>query len=223
MRKNKLRRAGLDLYLDSMRTNEQLVRFLVEYGYANDRVAEAMLKYPREIFLPEYQKKNAYYDIPLLIGEEQTCSAPSMVAIMLSLLNIAYGMKILEIGTGSGWQTALLSELVGPSGRVVSVELINRFSDNVLRNLNKLKISNVKLIVGDGKQGYAKLAPYDRIIVSAAAKQVQPAWRKQLKENGIIILPIGESQYSQHLCKGIKKDGEIKLNKIMPVAFVNLM
>lgn len=223
MKTSRLHRAGSVQYSDNMRTNSELIDYLEKFGYVTDEIAQAMLKYPREIFLPEYQKKNAYYDLPLLIGEEQTCSAPSMVGMMLSLLNIKKGMRVLEIGTGSGWQTALLCELVGDNGLVVSIELMKTFTDNVKRIFSKLDIQNAELVNGDGKLGYSKCAPYDRILVSAAAKTVHTAWKEQLKDGGVIILPLGQTQYSQYLYKGTKIKNDIALERIMPVAFVNLL
>lgn len=189
-------------------------------GIAAPEVAAAMLKYPRELFLPLEEIQNAYYDLPVPIGEGQTCSAPSMVATMLSLLGLKKGHTVLEIGTGCAWQTALISELVGKEGRVVSIDKIKKFSDCAKDLLDKLNIKNIELINADGKNGYDKHAPYDRIIVSAACDKVYPAWEKQLRDGGIIILPMGDM--FQWLFKGIKKNGNIELMRLMPVQFVKL-
>lgn len=189
-------------------------------GIAAHEVAAAMLKYPRGIFLPQSEAQNAYYDLPLPIGEEQTCSAPSMVATMLSLLGLKKGHKVLEIGTGCAWQTALISEIVGEEGRVVSIDKIRKFSDSAKDLFGKLNIKNTEFINADGKEGYDKHAPYDRIIVSAACDKVYPAWEKQLREGGIIILPMGDM--FQWLFKGIKKSGSVELMRLMPVQFVKI-
>ncbi|MGC9057753.1 MAG: protein-L-isoaspartate O-methyltransferase, partial [Candidatus Micrarchaeia archaeon] len=197
--------------------NESLVDYLKHMGYVNDKVAEGMLKYPRELFLPNEQRKYAYADLPLLIGKEQTCSAPSMVGMMLSLADIREGMNILEIGTGSAWQTAIISHIVGNDGRVVSVDIIEQFIESARRRFTELGIKNTIFLHCDGKLGAPQFAPYDRIIVSASSQNIYAPWKEQLKEGGIIILPMGPL-FWQYLYKGTKKNGEIYLEQLMPVA-----
>ncbi len=204
-----------------MRTNEDIIEYLRASGYATSEIINAMRKYPRGLFLPSYQKENAYFDLPLPIGDGQTCSAPSMVATVLSFANIAKGQHILEIGTGSAWQTALISELVGGNGSVVSIDLNDKFTSEAEAKFAALGITNVRFAVGDGKRGWHESAPYDRIIVSAACDRIFDEWVQQLKEGGIIIVPIGD--VIQHLYRGIKKNGKIELTQMMAVQFVKLM
>ncbi|MCX8200374.1 MAG: protein-L-isoaspartate(D-aspartate) O-methyltransferase [Candidatus Micrarchaeota archaeon] len=204
-----------------MRTNEELVRELLQIGVAAPEVAAAMLKYPREKFLPQEEAASAYYDLPVPIGNGQTCSAPSMVATMLSLLSPRKGDNVLEIGTGCAWQTALISDLVGEDGHVVSVERLAEFSKQAAERFSSLGIKNTKFITGDGKLGYAAEAPYDRIIVGAACDKVYPAWETQMRDGGIIILPMGD--IFQWLFKGVKRNGHVEATRLMPVQFVKLI
>ena len=133
----------------------------------------------------------AYDDEPIPIGLEQTMSAPHMVAIMSEALDVRPGMRILEIGTGSGYQAAVLSRLVGPSGRIVTVERIPTLADNARRALRDLRIGNVDVNVSDGSLGFSVAAPYDRIIVTASAPDVPPPLLEQLAPDGILLVPVG--------------------------------
>ncbi|MHA1860591.1 MAG: protein-L-isoaspartate O-methyltransferase [Candidatus Asgardarchaeia archaeon] len=192
---------------------------LVDLGYADERIARAMLKVRREDFLPPSQKEYAIYDLPLPIGFSQTTSAPSVIAFMLGLLDVREGMKVLEVGVGCGWQTALLSELVGSRGKVIGVDIIKAFVVDVQEKLKNRP--NVKVVYGDGRFGYSEEAPYDRIIVSAAADRVYPAWKEQLKEGGRLVFPLGS--VSQKLILMVKeKDGLIK-REVLDVKFVPLL
>ncbi len=172
-------------------------------------IIEAFIEVPREIFVDEAYKEEAYEDYPLPIGYGQTISQPTTVAIMTQLLQPKKGNKVLEIGTGSGWQAAILGKIVYP-GKVYSVEIVPGLVEKAKRNLMKAGIKNVKVILGDGSIGLEKYAPYDRIIVTAASPKINDAWIAQLKEKGILVVPVGE-RYVQKMIRVKKtKKGIIK-------------
>lgn len=163
-------------------------------GVANQRVLAAMERVPRHEFAPERYRDQAYEDHPLPIGEEQTISQPYIVALMLESLALAPTDRVLEIGTGSGYVTALLAEL---AAQVISMERHASLADSARGLLALLGYSNVRVVTGDGTRGYAEAAPYDGIIVSAAAPQLPPALLQQLAEGGRMIIPVGTSDAQQ--------------------------
>src|ERR1700693_5053751 len=163
-------------------------------GIRDERVLDAMLRVPRHQFAPERYRDQAYEDHPLPIGEGQTISQPYIVARMLDALAIKPRSKVLEVGTGSGYLTALLAEL---AAQVVSVERHAALADTARELLGRLGYTNVRVIVGDGSQGFAEAARYDAIIVSAAAAEVPPALVEQLAEGGRMIIPVGPADSQQ--------------------------
>jgi protein-L-isoaspartate(D-aspartate) O-methyltransferase len=163
-------------------------------GVGDEHVLDAMLRVPRHEFAPERYRDQAYEDHPLPIGEGQTISQPYIVARMLEALAIKPTNKVLEVGTGSGYLTALLAEL---SAQVVSVERHAALADAARELLARLGYTNVRVIVGDGSKGVAEAAPYDAIIVSAAAAEVPPALLEQLAEGGRMIIPVGSADSQQ--------------------------
>jgi len=199
--------------------NRLMVDNLLEKGYADSKVASAMLKMPREFFLPESARKYAYEDHPLPIGENQTISAPSIVAYMTMLLEIKQGDKVLEIGTGSGWQAALLCAL---GANVFSIERLEHLAENARANLEKNNLKEVKVIVGDGTLGYEEEAPYDKIIITAATPQIPQPLVCQLKEGGRIVAPVGV-RFHQDLLLGKKINGELITENALAVIFVPLI
>lgn len=177
-------------------SNEALTEALIKDGYLKTpAVIKAFKKNDRKNFVPEEHQKEAYGNYPLAIGQGQTISQPLTVAFMLELLDVKEGNKILEIGTGSGWQTGLLSELVGVGGKVVSIERLEELAKLAENNLAKygLKERSIKLLVSDGSKGYPSEAPFDRIISAAAADKIPEAWKDQLKVHGKIVAPLKES------------------------------
>ncbi len=160
----------------------------------DERVLDAMARVPRHEFAPESYRDQAYEDHPLPIGEGQTISQPYIVALMLEALSLAPADRVLEVGTGSGYVTALLAEIVA---KVFSVERHAALADAARDLLARLGYTNVKVIVGDGSQGFPQAAPYDAIIVSAAAPEVPPALVSQLAEGGRMILPVGTANSQQ--------------------------
>ena len=180
-----------------------LISDLIKNGYLkSDNIKSALFKVPRWEFLPAELKQFSTIDEPIPIGYGQTMSAPHMVALMLELLDIREGQDILEIGTGSGWNAALIAELVGPKGSVTTIEYVKELHDRAKKNLDEY--FNVECILGDGKKGYGQNAPYDRIIVTCAAQDIPETLNSQLRDGGIIVIPLG-SQLMQELVKGTKK------------------
>jgi len=188
---------------------KRLIKGLEIYIF-EEKVREAMLHVPRHKFVPEYQQKEAYIDAPLEIGYGQTISAPHMVAIMCELLELSEGHKVLEIGAGSGYNAAVMGELVGKSGHVYTVERIEPLVHLARRNLKETGYNNITVILEDGSMGYSKYAPYDRIVVTCAAPCIPEPLLEQLKLGGIMVIPVG--RYSQELIR-IKKDSEGNIHK----------
>jgi protein-L-isoaspartate(D-aspartate) O-methyltransferase len=164
-------------------------------GIADERVLQAVLRLPRHEFVPEAYRSQAYEDHPLPIGEGQTISQPYIVAIMLEALALQPTDTVLEVGTGSGYATALLAEL---TARVVAVERSPALAASAMQTLSRLGYNDVKVVVGDGSQGFAAAAPYDAILVSAATAAVPQALLSQLREDGgRMIIPVGPAESQQ--------------------------
>ncbi len=201
---------------------KEVIERLIKEGYIkSDRVIKALLKVPREEFVPEHLKKYAYVDTPLEIGYGQTISAIHMVGLMCELLDLKPGMKVLEVGTGSGYHAAVVAEIVGKDGLVVSIERIPELAERAKKTLKKLGYDNVIVVVGDGTLGYPELAPYDRIYVTAAGPKIPKPLIEQLKNGGKLVMPIGK--YFQELIVAEKIGDEIKIKKYGPVSFVPLI
>lgn len=161
----------------------------------DEKVESALQNIPRHEFVPESELEYAYDNEPLPIMKNQTISQPGVVTRMTEWLDIKNGQNILEIGTGSGWQSAILSYLVG-SGTIYSIERHPELVKFAQENLKKLKIDNVHVILGDGTLGYSQASPYDRIIITAACTEIPLPLLDQLSENGLIIAPVGGSSQS---------------------------
>lgn len=197
----------------------RLINLLAAYGIKQP-VINAFEVIPRELFVPKDFVQSAYEDRALPIGEGQTISQPSLVGTMLQALELRGMEKVLEIGTGSGFQAALLARL---AARVYTIERIPALAKNAVARLKKLKIANVKIVIGDGTLGLARYAPYDAIIVTAAFKTVPPPLSRQLVEGGRLIMPLGERE-EQEVVLYKKIAGKLVLvRKIAPVRFVPLI
>lgn len=200
---------------------EQLVKKYIIPRIKNNRIIEVFRKIPRHKFVSSDQHHLAYQDIALPIGEGQTTSEPSVIALMLEQLNLTGSEKVLEIGTGSGYQTALLAEL---AKEVISIEIYESLADPARNILKELNYKNVNVIVGDGTKGFPSKAPYGAIVVAAAGREIPAPLEEQLDINGRIIIPIRADDLSQKLLKGIKnKQDEIVYKQLVPVAFVSLV
>lgn len=201
---------------------KELVNKLKKQGYIKSKeIEKAFLETPREYFVNLESKKEAYIDTPLSIGNNQTISAPHMVAIMCENLDIKKDQKILEIGTGSGYHSAVVSKLVGKNGIVYSIERINVLVDFAKKNIEKANIKNVKVLKGDGSEGLKKYAPYDRIYVTCASPKIPLPLIEQLNNYGKLLIPVGG-----HICdlKLIEKfDDKFCEKSICGCAFVPLI
>ncbi len=208
----------------------RLVEMLVTEGVIrSEKVKRAMLEVPRELFVPEPYRRYAYADTPLPIGMGQTISAPHMVALMCELLELDEGMKVLEIGTGSGYHAAVIAEIVAPKGsnnpgKVYTIERIPELAEFARRNLEKAGyLDRVVVLVGNGTLGYPKEAPYDRILVTAAAPDIPEPLIEQLKVKGKLVIPVGP-KYMQYLYIVEKIDeGKVRATKSIPCMFVPLI
>lgn len=179
---------------------ENLVERLFKQGYIRtEKVKNAMLKIPREEFMPPENSSHVYLDRPFPIGKGQTISAPHMVAIIAEKLELEEGMNILEIGTGWGYNAAVVAEIVGKKGHVYTIERIPALAEKARDNLKKTGYSDVVTVIeGDGTVGYPDKAPYDRIYGTASAPKIPEPLKKQLKIGGKLIMPTG-SDYFQEL------------------------
>ncbi len=187
----------------------------------DDNVESAFRDIPRHEFVPTSELNRAYYNEPLAIMKDQTISQPGVVSRMTEWLDLKDGQKILEIGTGSGWQTAILSYLVG-TGTVYSVEFHSELVKFARENLEKFRMDNAHVILGDGSLGYPKESPYDRIIITAACTEIPLPLLEQLGENGLIIAPVGNSSQSLVLLKKTP-EGIIEIKNQSNYIFVPLL
>ena len=194
----------LEFIVDYDKLREMMVATqLIVRGIKDPHVLDAMNKVPRHFFMPEALRERAYEDVALHIGEGQTISQPYMVAVMTELLELSGDEKVLEIGAGSGYQAALLSEL---AREVFTIERVQVLADEARARLAGLGYNNVTVITGDGSKGLEDKAPYDRIIITAAAPELPEIIVKQLGEGGIIVAPVGD-RFSQVVIKVRKKRG----------------
>lgn len=200
----------------------RLIENLKRYGYLRSKkVEDAILAIKREEFVPANMKKYAYSDTPLEIGYGQTISAPHMVALMCEELELDKGMKVLEVGAGSGYHAAVISKIVGDEGRVYTIERVPELVEFARKNLQKAGITNVEVIEGDGSLGLPEYAPFDRILVTCSAPDIPRPLIEQLKDGGIILIPIGRTL--SILVKGIKRGGRLERKNICECAFVPLI
>lgn len=192
--------------------NERLIEHIRSIGYLKSKkIEDALRSVKRENFVPDAMKYLAYRDTPLYIGSNQTISQPSTVVAMTEALDVKEGQNILEIGTGSGWQSAILGKLVGEKGTVYSIEIIDELVKFAKENLEKVGIKNVKLLKGDGSLGLKKYAPYDRIVVTAGCPEIPKDMISQLKTDGILVVPVGNLYLQKmYVVKKMKKGIEKK-------------
>ena len=187
-------------------------------GIRDERVLAAMRKVERHRFVPESLRARAYDDRPLPIGEGQTISQPYIVALMTELLALQGKEKVLEIGTGSGYQTAILAEL---ANEVYSIEVLKSLSERAQALLAGLGLTNIHVRCGDGYEGWNEEAPFDAIIVTAAPRQVPPQFVEQLKTGGRLVIPVGD--FSQKLDLLVKTEQGIQRQSVTGVVFVPMV
>ncbi|HID81714.1 MAG TPA: protein-L-isoaspartate(D-aspartate) O-methyltransferase [Chromatiales bacterium] len=199
----------------------------VKAGYGNleknkldEKVINILGRVPRHEFVPEKLRKVAYENRPLPIGHGQTISQPYIVAIMTDLLQVDEGDRVLEVGTGSGYQIAVLAELVK---KAYSIEIIEPLGKQAKERLQRLGYENIELRIGDGYYGWKEHAPFDAIVVTAAASHIPPPLIKQLKPGGRMLIPVGSRFMIQELLLVEKSEqGKVSTQQLLPVAFVPL-
>jgi protein-L-isoaspartate(D-aspartate) O-methyltransferase len=207
---------------DDSRTRERLLMVetqIASRGIRDPRVLEAMRGVPRHAFIPAELASAAYHDRPLPIGHGQTISQPYIVALMTELLTLQPGDHVLEIGTGSGYQAAILAHL---SAEVISIERIEPVAERARKLLADLGITNITIIVGDGTEGYSPAAPYDGIIITASTPEIPPPLKEQLADRGRLVAPVGGRDL-QELVRLVRHGGEIEEESFGGVMFVPLI
>ena len=199
---------------------DRMVLEQIELRGVNDRaVLKAMRKVPRHKFVPDIYMEYAYNDYPLPIGEEQTISQPYIVAYMTAALKLEPSDKVLEIGTGSGYQAAVLAEICDS---VYTIEIFESLGNKALKLLNSLHYDNIKVKIGDGYKGWPEFSPFDVIIVTCSPSEIPQALIDQLEEGGRMIIPVGLKN-NQNLVLLKKKNGKIKQHSVLPVRFVPMI
>jgi len=193
---------------------------LISRGISSPVVLEAMCNVPRHLFVPESIQNNAYFDSPMPIGLGQTISQPYIVAYMTEQLDPYPGMKVLEIGTGSGYQAAILSYI---GCEVYTIEFLKEHADKARQTLHANGFDTVIVKYGNGYIGWPEESPFDAIIVTAAPENIPPALINQLKTGGKMIVPVGEMHAVQSLNLLTKEDEHIKINELMLVRFVPMV
>lgn len=207
--------------IDPKRSRERMVRDqIIARGVSSSAVLAAMRKVPRHLFVEEALKPQAYEDHPLPIGQGQTISQPYVVAWMTELLDIRPGMKVLEIGTGSGYQTSILAEM---NAVIYSVERVAELYEQTRNRLAAMGYGNIHLKLDDGTLGWPEHAPFDRILVTAGGPRVPEPYVQQLADPGLLIMPVGPERRSQNLLLLRKQDGKIGRKSVGQVMFVDLV
>jgi protein-L-isoaspartate(D-aspartate) O-methyltransferase len=197
----------------------ELIRFWKESLGFSDTELNAFRDVNRENFVPENLKNRAYEDAPLPLMRGKTISQPTTVIMMTAALELKDGEKVLEVGSGSGYQSAIIAKIVGEKGKVITTEVIPELVTFAKNNLSKSGISNVFVHEEDGSKGIKQEAPYDKIIITAACKEFPKPLLEQLKPGGIIVGPVGDRN-EQEMVKGIKgKDGKLSLEFLGPFLF----
>ncbi|KPK49878.1 MAG: hypothetical protein AMJ63_15800 [Myxococcales bacterium SG8_38_1] len=206
-----------------MDLEEQRARMVEEQlrrrGIADSRVLAAMGEIPREAFIPEAHKRDAYFDGALPLSHGQTISQPLMVAMSAEALRLKGDETVLEVGAGSGYQAAVLSRL---AKKVYAIEIIPELVAGARRAIGSLGIDNVELICADGRKGWPEAAPYDGIVVAAAAEEVPPALVEQLAEGGRMVIPVG-GKWGQALQASRKRGGKLETEELCRCVFVPLV
>ncbi|MDQ7840429.1 MAG: protein-L-isoaspartate(D-aspartate) O-methyltransferase [bacterium] len=212
--------AGPDRYVEARRAMVETQ--IKARGVRGERVLRAMLTVPRHRFVPERHLRQAYNDHPLPIGFGQTISQPYIVALMSEEAAVRPGQRVLEIGTGSGYQAAILAELTDHD-RVYTVEIIEPLAQSAARGLRELGYGKVRTRNGDGYLGWPEAAPFDAILVTAAPDHVPPPLVRQLKEGGRMVVPVGPPGLVQTLWRITKEGGQLKFHSLGAVMFVPLV
>jgi len=201
--------------VDYTKERERLINIELRPSIKDNSVLDAMLKVPRHLLVPEPYRHLSYLNQPLPIGEGQTISQPYIVALMTETIAPRKELRVLEVGTGSGYQAAVLAELVS---EVYTIEIVEPLAARAKKDLEKLGYKNVFVRAGDGYRGWPEKAPFDAVIITAAAPKIPQPLIDQLKEGGRMVLPLGESE--QELMLGVKERGKLETKALIPVIFV---
>jgi protein-L-isoaspartate(D-aspartate) O-methyltransferase len=199
---------------------EEMVRYQIERrGISDERVLEAMRSVPRHKFVVNADMDDAYGDFPLPIGHGQTISQPFIVAYMCEIARFRESDRVLEVGTGSGYHASVIAQLVDS---VYSIEIVPELAAQAAKTVRELNYSNITIRHGDGFYGWAEAAPFDVIVVTAAADYIPPPLISQLAEGGRLVIPLGPPAFTQDLMLAEKRQGEIVVREMLPVRFVPL-
>ncbi|MFW6133030.1 MAG: protein-L-isoaspartate(D-aspartate) O-methyltransferase [Planctomycetota bacterium] len=209
---------GQDRHLTELR-QRMVERQLRRRGIDDPDVLTAFAEVPRHLFVPDSERPHAYEDRPLPIGRGQTISQPYIVALMVQELGVSRDDLVLDVGSGSGYQTAILARL---AAHVYAIERVEEFAERAIDLLGRLNIDNVTFQTGDGSLGWPEQAPFDRIICGAAAPDIPSPWGDQLADGGRIVAPVG-SAATQTLVAVDKRDGKVRRRSICDVRFVKLI
>lgn len=213
-------KTGQDLLLDEIRAEAWGTRQYTGRSAFDERVLAAMREVPREDFVPPELRHRAYDNRPLPIGHGQTISQPYIVALMTDLIQPAPHQVVLEVGTGSGYQAAILAKLVK---RVYTMDIVEALAVAAGERLQRMGYANVEVRGGNGRLGWPEHAPYDAILVAAAAPDIPPALVEQLAPGGRLVIPVGEARDAQELLVLSKEaDGRVRQRSVLPVVFVPL-
>ena len=205
--------------MNNMNQKPELIKFWKENFGFREIELNAFKEVDREDFIPENLRNAAYQDMPLPLLRGKTISQPTTVMIMTHALELQPNEKVFEIGTGSGYQSAIIAKIVGPKGKVITTEVVPELVQFARQNLKKAKIGNVFVHEDDGSSGMPNEAPFDKIIITAACKEFPKSLLEQLKPNGIIVGPVG-NEYEQEMVRGIKdKNGLLELEFLGPFLF----
>ena len=206
---------------ETTRSREAMVRTqIVDRGITDPAVIRAMQRVPRHLFVPERCRQSAHADHPLPIGEGQTISQPYIVAFMTTALRLRPGDRVLEIGTGSGYQAAILAEIVR---EVYSVEIVEALGKRAEQTLKGLGYTNIHIRIGDGYEGWPEKAPFDAMMVTCAPEQIPTPLIQQLAEGGRMVIPVGRAGAIQKLMVCTKTGGRLHIEEVMRVRFVPMV
>jgi protein-L-isoaspartate(D-aspartate) O-methyltransferase len=194
-------------------------REIVGRGITDQRVIKAMLKVPRHLFIPEENMHYSYYNLPVPIGYGQTISSPFIVALMTQEMELKSTDKVLEVGTGSGYQAAILAEI---ANKVYTVEILEPLAKSAEERLKELKYDNIVVVLGDGFYGLEEYAPFNKIVVTCAPEEIPQPLIDQLVDGGIMVIPVGPTGF-QYLIKVTKEGDDINIEQVTPVSFVPLI
>ncbi|MEM5792765.1 MAG: protein-L-isoaspartate(D-aspartate) O-methyltransferase [Candidatus Aenigmatarchaeota archaeon] len=199
--------------INFIQENKNLIESLKALGVLKSkRIIDAFMEVPRHLFVPEEHLRYAYKDIALPSLQNQTISQPYTVAVMLEALSPEIGDRVLDIGSGTGWTTCLLSRIVGPKGKVIGIEIEKKLVDFSMKNIKKIGVKNVEIIQGDGKKGYKKYSPYDCVLINAAYDHVPKLVQEQTKIGGRIVAPINVNHHQELVL--FQKTGEDNFTRI---------